>query len=62
MSSVGPFNYTVERTFVDPIYDNAKKVVNYTMDYKYKLTNKFDKSIEDTKMSVFNFDASSVWY
>jgi len=31
MTSVGPFNYTIERQFVKPVYDDAKKVVNYTM-------------------------------
>ena len=39
MTHVGPFNYTVDRQFVDPVYDNAKKVVNYTMEHSYTLNN-----------------------
>ena len=35
MTSVGPISYKVERTFKNPTYDNARKVINYTMEYEY---------------------------
>ena len=38
MASRGPFNYNVSRNFAQPIYDDAKHVVNYTMEHEYGLT------------------------
>ena len=35
LTSVGPLEYTVNRTFVNPVYDDAKKIVNYTMKHDY---------------------------
>ena len=42
LTSVGPLNYKVNRTFVNPVYDDAKKVVNYTMKYDYDQINPED--------------------
>ena len=39
MTTVGPFNFEIARTFVNPKYDDAKKVVNYTMSHEYTQTN-----------------------
>ena len=42
MSSVGPLNYEISRNFNDVVYDDAKKVLNYTMSYDYELLNPQD--------------------
>ena len=39
LTSVGPLDYTVNRTFVNPVYDDAKKIVNYTMKHDYDQIN-----------------------
>ena len=36
---IGPLNYSVSREFVDPVYDDARQVVNYTMAHNYTLIN-----------------------
>ena len=47
MTSVGPLNYSVARHFNNPIYDDAKKVVNYTTSHSYTLQNE-NSDINDT--------------
>ena len=48
MKAVGPIGYSVERTFTNPTYDDARKVINYTMEYEYSLTEWTRGNIEST--------------
>lgn len=59
MTKVGPFKYNISREFVNPIYDDAKKVVNYTMKHDYELMNPIDANgnkIEETEITMLNLD------
>lgn len=47
MSSIGPINYTVSREFINPVYDDAKKVINYTMEHNYTLDASNKPNIEE---------------
>ena len=65
METRGPFSYEINRTFVDPVYDDAKKVVNYTMQHEYNL--KEDGFISKmyevmTEIDTINLDGGSSWY
>ena len=66
MQKVGPFRYNVTRNFVDPVYDDSLKVVNYTMMHDYILTNPTDENtgeqLNATEITTLNLDGQSVWY
>ena len=61
LKPIGPLNYSVSRTFVDPVYDDASQVVNYTMMHNYTLINT-EKQIDQNKVNMFNLDGEAVWY
>ena len=48
LTMVGPIGYTVNRTFLNPIYDDARKVINYTMESNYTVTEGTLVNIEKT--------------
>lgn len=35
MTEHGPYSFNLERKFVDLVYDDHKKVINYTMQHNY---------------------------
>ena len=61
MESYGPYDYSVARNLTNPVYDDARKVVNYTMDYEYTLMND-RQSILDANITTLNLDGASAWY
>ncbi len=61
MSSYGPYDYSIDRHFHNPVYDDARKVVNYTLNYTYTLTND-RQSILDANVTTVNLDGASAWY
>ena len=62
VKSVGPLDYSVKRNFTNPTYDNYRKVINYTMEYDYTLTNTQHTNIEETPIRQVNLDGESVWF
>ena len=61
MTAHGPYNFTIERTFEDPLFDNEKHIINYTMKHDYTLD-----SPPNANMSIpikqINFDGQDIWY
>ena len=62
LASVGPIGYDVSRTFKDPTYDGARKVINYTMEYDYVLDADTPAGRERRKIKTVNLDAEATWY
>ena len=50
MSTRGPFNYSIDRMFVDPVYDNNSKLINYTMKHDYSLLS--SPADQDVNMNI----------
>ena len=48
MKSSDVYNFQVSRSFKDPVYDDQRKIVNYTMEHTYDLLND-DMTVEDLK-------------
>ena len=61
MTSEGPFSFNVSRELVNPVYDDAKKVVNYTMSHTYN-QNAPAKRLRDTQIQQLNLDGMAIWY
>jgi len=61
LTAEGPMNYTVNRQFVKPVYDDAKKVVNYTMQHKYTWGEETSE-LHKKNITMLNLDGMSVWY
>lgn len=62
LTCFGPIGYDVSRTFKDPTYDGARKVINYTMEYDYALDADTPAGRERRKIKTVNLDAEATWY
>lgn len=62
LTTIGPLDYEVQRQFVDPVYDGARKVINYTMNYDYKLSESTSASKEHHKVQTVNLEAEAIWF
>ena len=62
MTHVGPFNYTIERQFTDLVYDDVNRVVNYTMNHNYSLSEDSSPDLELTNIQMLNLDGEAIWY
>ena len=61
MTSEGPFSFNVSRELVNPVYDDAKKVINYTMSHTYS-QNAPQKRLKDKQVQQLNLDGMAIWY
>ena len=63
LGSVGPITLNVNRQFTDPIYDNAKMLVNYTMEHSYSVQQSPEGlDLDQKNFKMLNMEAESLWY
>ena len=51
MTTRGPYTFEVERSFVKPIYDDHKKVINYTMQHNYTQISPSDDDLSNVMIN-----------
>lgn len=62
MSSYGPYEFKVNREFLNPIFDDHHGVINYTMSHIYTLTSPDIFNYTSQNITHINFDGLSIWY
>ena len=62
MSSYGPYEFKVNREFLNPIFDDHHSVINYTMSHIYTLTSPDIFNYTNQNITHINFDGLSIWY